>query len=40
MQNISNWFFRLAVLYLIAGISLGLFMAGSHDHSLFRCTRT
>jgi hypothetical protein len=35
MQNISNWFFRLAVVYLIAGISLGLFMAASHDHSLF-----
>jgi len=35
MQNISNWFFRLAVLYLIAGISLGLFMAASHDHSMF-----
>ena len=35
MQNISNWFFRLAVLYLIAGISLGLYMAASHDHSMF-----
>lgn len=34
MANISNWFFRLAVLYVIAGISLGLFMAGSHDYSL------
>lgn len=35
MTNISNWFFRLAVLYLIAGVSLGLFMAASHDHSMF-----
>ena len=35
MSNISNWFFRLAVCYLLAGISLGLFMAASHDHSMF-----
>jgi len=31
----SNWLLRLAVLYLIAGVSLGLFMAASHDHSMF-----
>jgi hypothetical protein len=35
MPQISNWFFRLAVLYLVAGIALGLFMAASHDHSMF-----
>jgi hypothetical protein len=35
MANISNWFFRLAVLWLLAGITLGLFMAASHDHSAF-----
>jgi hypothetical protein len=35
MNRISNWFLRLAVLYLIAGVSLGLFMAASHDHSMF-----
>jgi hypothetical protein len=35
MPNISNWFFRLAVCWLLAGISLGLFMAASHDHSMF-----
>ena len=35
MKNMSNWFLRLAVLYLIAGVSLGLFMAASHDHSMF-----
>ena len=35
MQNISQWFVRLAVLYLIAGVSLGIFMAASHDHSMF-----
>jgi hypothetical protein len=34
MANISNWFFRLAVLYLIAGISLGIFMAASGDHGM------
>jgi cbb3-type cytochrome oxidase subunit 1 len=35
MNNMSNWFLRLAVLYLIAGVSLGLFMAASHDHSMY-----
>jgi cbb3-type cytochrome oxidase subunit 1 len=35
MANISNWFFRLAVLWLLAGITLGLVMAASHDHSAF-----
>lgn len=34
MKNISNWFLRLAVLYFIAGVSLGLVMAASHDHTL------
>jgi hypothetical protein len=34
VPNISNWFLRLAVLYLIAGIGLGLFMAASNDHSM------
>jgi hypothetical protein len=35
VKNISNWFLRLAVLYLLAGVSLGIFMAASHDHSMF-----
>lgn len=35
MSNISNWFFRLAVLWLLAGVTLGLVMAASHDHSAF-----
>lgn len=35
MPQISNWFFRLAILYLLAGVALGLFMAASHDHSMF-----
>lgn len=34
MKNISHWFLRLAVLYLIAGVSLGIFMAASHDHTM------
>ena len=29
----SNWFLRFAVLYLIAGVSLGIGMAASGDHS-------
>jgi hypothetical protein len=33
--NLSAWCFRLAVLYLLAGVCLGLFMAASHDHSMF-----
>jgi len=35
MNKMSNWFFRLAVVYLMVGVSLGLFMAASHDHSMF-----
>ena len=35
MANISNWFFRLAVFWLLAGVTLGLVMAASHDHSAF-----
>ena len=34
MINISNWLLRLAVLYLIAGVGLGLYMAASNDHSM------
>lgn len=34
MNNMSNWFLRLAVLYLVVGVALGLFMAASHDHSM------
>ncbi len=35
MDKLSNWFLRLAVLYLVAGIALGLYMAASHDHGMF-----
>jgi len=31
----SKWFLRIATLYIIAGISLGLYMAASHNHSMF-----
>jgi peptidoglycan/LPS O-acetylase OafA/YrhL len=34
VNRISQWFLRLAVLYLIAGIALGIYMAASHDHSM------
>ncbi len=35
MVNLSNWFLRLAVLYLIAGVGLGLYMAASNNHAMF-----
>jgi hypothetical protein len=35
MINMSNWFLRLAVLYLIAGVGLGLYMAASNNHTMF-----
>jgi predicted permease len=34
MPWISNWFFRLAVLYLIAGVALGIGMAASGEHGM------
>jgi len=34
MNNMSSWYLRLAVLYLIAGVSLGIFMAASGDHAM------
>ncbi len=34
MTNLGNWFLRLAVLYLLVGVSLGLYMAASHDHTM------
>jgi hypothetical protein len=35
MKNMSNWFLRIAVLYLIAGVALGIFMAATNDHSMY-----
>ena len=34
MIGMSNWFLRLAVLYLIAGVGLGIHMAASHNHAM------
>ena len=34
MNNMSNWFLRLAVLYLAIGVALGIGMAAHHDFSL------
>lgn len=34
MTNPAPWFMRLAVLYLLVGVGLGLYMAASHDHSM------
>ena len=34
MSRISNAFFAAAVLYLLAGIGLGVFMGASSDHTL------
>jgi len=32
---VSNWFLRIAVLYIIAGVGLGIFMGASGDHSMY-----
>lgn len=34
MNRLSARFFRLAVLYFVIGVTLGLYMAASHDHSM------
>ena len=34
MNPISSRFMRIAVLWLVAGICLGIYMAASHDHSM------
>ena len=34
-NTISNWYFRLAMCWLLVGVGLGLSMAASHNHSLF-----
>ena len=34
MKNMSHWFLRIAVLYLIVGVGLGIFMAASHDYTM------
>lgn len=34
MDTLTGRFFRLAVLYFVAGVTLGLYMAASHDHGM------
>lgn len=34
MKNLANWFLRLAVLYFVAGVSLGLYMGMTQDHTM------
>jgi hypothetical protein len=29
----SRWLFRIATLYLLAGVALGMFMAATHNHA-------
>ena len=35
MSKLSNWYFRIGMCWLLAGITVGLVMAASHDHSVF-----
>ncbi len=35
MANLSNWYFRTAMLYILIGVTLGNIMGASGDHSLF-----
>jgi len=34
MGNVSNWYFRIAMCWILAGITLGLVMAGSHNYAM------
>jgi len=34
-NNLSNWYFRLAMCWILVGIALGIVMAATHDHTLF-----
>jgi hypothetical protein len=34
-DSVSNWFLRIAVLYIIAGVGLGIYMGASGDHSMY-----
>ena len=35
MKNIGNLFMRLAVVWFVAGVALGVAMAASHNHGMF-----
>jgi hypothetical protein len=35
VKNVSNLFMRLAAIWLVAGVTLGIVMAASHNHTMF-----
>ena len=35
MSNLGNWYFRIAMMYILVGVTLGNVMGASGDHSLF-----
>jgi hypothetical protein len=35
MKNVGSLFMRLAVIWFVAGVTLGIVMAASHNHSMF-----
>jgi hypothetical protein len=35
MSNLSNWYFRIAMVYILVGVTLGNIMGASGDHSMF-----
>src|SRR5438105_14316362 len=34
-SNLSNWYFRVGMCWLVTGVAFGSCMAASHDHALF-----
>jgi hypothetical protein len=34
-NNLSNWYFRIAMVWILVGVTLGNVMGGTGDHSLF-----
>jgi len=34
-NNLANWYFRIAMVWILVGVTLGIGMAATHDHSLF-----
>jgi hypothetical protein len=34
MGNLSNWYFRIAMCWILVGVTFGLVMAGSHDFAM------
>jgi hypothetical protein len=33
-NNLSNWFFRIAMCWILVGVTFGLVMAGSHNYTM------